>query len=406
MFGGFMIDQEKEDTEWMRLALDLAGRGEGHVSPNPMVGAVVVRDGELLGQGWHQYCGGLHAERNALKDCRERGNDPEGATIYVTLEPCCHYGKTPPCTEAILENKLSRVVFGAWDPNPLVAGKGIQILKDAGIEAEGPILEAECLRKNRIFFHYITTGMPYVIMKYAMTADGKIACVTGDSKWVTGEAARKHVHETRRAVSGIMAGIHTVLQDDPMLDCRLEDDPVNPVRIICDSRLRIPQDSRIVKTAGDIRTIVAYVAESAPGVKNFPQAQEASGVKNFPRAQEASEDIARRAEALRERGVELIEVGADADGHVDLKQLMKILGEMKIDSILLEGGGELNFSAVKAGIVSLVQAYVAPKIIGGAGAKSPVGGAGIEKMADCIQLSQPEMRVFDQDILLEYSVLK
>ena len=191
-----------------------------------------------------------------------------------------------------------------------------------------------------------------------------------------------------------------------MLDCRLEDDPVNPVRIICDSRLRIPQDSRIVKTAGEIRTIVAYVTESAPEVKNSPQVRAASEMKNSPQAQEASEEIARRAEALRERGVDLIAVDADEGGHVDLKQLMKNLGEMKIDSILLEGGGELNFSAVKAGIVSLVQAYMAPKIIGGAGAKSPVGGAGIEKMADCIQLSQPEMTVFDQDILLEYSVLK
>ena len=383
-----MKDQERKDREWMQLALDLAGRGEGHVSPNPMVGAVVVRDGELLGQGWHQYCGGLHAERNALKDCRERGNDPQGATIYVTLEPCCHYGKTPPCTEAIMENKLSRVVFGAWDPNPLVAGKGIQILKDAGIETDGPVLERECLDKNRIFFHYITTGTPYVIMKYAMTADGKIACVTGDSKWVTGDAARKHVHETRRAVSGIMVGIHTVLQDDPMLDCRLENDPVNPVRIICDSRMRIPMESRIVRSAKDIRTIVAYVEDPKRNGGIF------------------TDEALRKAEALGAEGVELVAVSADADGHVDLKRLMKILGEMKIDSILLEGGGELNFSAVKAGIVSLVQTYIAPKIIGGAGAKPPVGGAGIEKMSDCIQLSQPEMTVFGQDILLEYRVLK
>ena len=280
-----MKDQERKDREWMQLALDLAGRGEGHVSPNPMVGAVVVRDGELLGQGWHQYCGGLHAERNALKDCRERGNDPQGATIYVTLEPCCHYGKTPPCTEAIMENKLSRVVFGAWDPNPLVAGKGIQILKDAGIETDGPVLERECLDKNRIFFHYITTGTPYVIMKYAMTADGKIACVTGDSKWVTGDAARKHVHETRRAVSGIMVGIHTVLQDDPMLDCRLENDPVNPVRIICDSRMRIPMESRIVRSAKDIRTIVAYVEDPKRNGGIF------------------TDEALRKAEALRAEGV-------------------------------------------------------------------------------------------------------
>lgn len=406
-----MNDQEKKDIKWMRLALDLAGRGEGHVSPNPMVGAVVVRDDEILGQGWHQYCGGLHAERNALKDCIEKGNDPEGATIYVTLEPCCHYGKTPPCTEAIIENRLSRVVFGAWDPNPLVAGKGIQILKDAGIETEGPVLEAECLRKNRIFFHYITTGMPYVIMKYAMTADGKIACVTGDSKWVTGEAARKHVHETRRAVSGIMAGIHTVLQDDPMLDCRLENDPVNPVRIICDSKLRIPQNSRIVRSAGEIRTIVAYVGKTKADIGASSEGN--AGRTETPRFDTSADnggafsaELAVRAEELRAKGVELIAVGADEEGHVDLNQLMKILGEMKIDSILLEGGGELNFSAMRAGVVSLVQAYVAPKIVGGAAAKSPVGGSGIRKMSDAVRLSQPEMTAFDRDILLEYRVLR
>ena len=169
-----MNNQEITDRKWMRMALDLAGNGEGRVHPNPLVGAVIVKEDTVIGKGWHAYCGGLHAERNALKDCRERGNDPEGATIYVTLEPCCHYGKTPPCTEAIIESGLSRVVFGAWDPNPVVAGKGIQILRAAGIETEGPVMEAECLEKNRIFFHYITEKTPYVIMKYAMTRKNRL----------------------------------------------------------------------------------------------------------------------------------------------------------------------------------------------------------------------------------------
>lgn len=382
------INQENTDRKWMQKALDLAGRGEGHVHPNPMVGAVIIKDGELIGQGWHEYCGGLHAERNALKDCRERGNDPEGATMYVTLEPCCHYGKTPPCTEAIMENRLGRVVFGAWDPNPMVAGKGIQILRDAGIEAEGPLLEQECLDKNRIFFHYITTGMPYVVMKYAMTADGKIACVTGDSKWVTGEAARAHTHRTRRALTGIMVGINTVLKDDPMLNCRAEDDPVDPVRIICDSRLRIPMDSQLVKTADQIPVMVAYVENNAD-----------------PEGTEAQRAAAEKAELLKQKGVELIPVPADESGHADLRALMRILGEKKIDSILLEGGGELNFSALKAGVVSKVQAYIAPKLIGGAGARTPVGGAGIEKMADCVQLSEPKISVYGDDILLEFDVI-
>ncbi len=383
-----MNNQEITDRKWMRMALDLAGNGEGRVHPNPLVGAVIVKEDTVIGKGWHAYCGGLHAERNALKDCRERGNDPEGATIYVTLEPCCHYGKTPPCTEAIIENGLSRVVFGAWDPNPVVAGKGIRILRAAGIETEGPVMEAECLEKNRIFFHYITEKTPYVIMKYAMTADGKIACVTGDSRWVTAEEAREHTHRTRRAVTGIMVGIHTVLQDDPMLNCRWKEDPVDPVRIVCDSRLRIPLESRIVQTAKDVPVMVAYRKDAADEEGNGEQRQ-----------------AAQKAKLLADLGVELIPVNADEEGHVDLRELMKILGEKKIDSILLEGGGELNFSALKAGIVSCVQAYIAPKIAGGAGAKSPVGGAGIQKMADCIRLSQPRVDVYGQDILLTFDVL-
>ena len=397
MYGeSIMNEQEKIDREWMRLALELAGRGAGHVSPNPMVGAVIVKDGKLIGEGWHEYCGGLHAERNALADCRKKRNDPQGATIYVTLEPCCHYGKTPPCTEAIMENGLSRVVFGAWDPNPLVAGKGIDILKKAGIETEGPVMEEECREKNKIFFHYITSGMPYVIMKYAMTSDGKIACETGDSRWVTGEMARRRVHKTRRAVSGIMAGIGTVLSDDPMLNCRLEQDPVDPVRIICDSGLRIPEDSQIVRTAGKIRTIVAYVPERAAEYAADPKAAEKAADGMIPE---------KKAERLAECGVELLPVSAGEDGRVDLRELMRLLGERKIDSILLEGGSELNFSALRAGIVTAVQVYLAPKLVGGAGAKTPVGGAGIARMADAVQLSSPKMTFLGQDILLEYDVL-
>lgn len=397
MYGeSIMNEQEKIDREWMRLALELAGRGAGHVSPNPMVGAVIVKDGKLIGEGWHEYCGGLHAERNALADCRKKRNDPQGATIYVTLEPCCHYGKTPPCTEAIMENGLSRVVFGAWDPNPLVAGKGIDILKKAGIETEGPVMEEECREKNKIFFHYITSGMPYVIMKYAMTSDGKIACETGDSRWVTGETARRRVHKTRRAVSGIMAGIGTVLSDDPMLNCRLEQDPVDPVRIICDSGLRIPEDSQIVRTAGKIRTIVAYVPERAAEYAADPKAAEKAADGMIPE---------KKAERLAECGVELLPVSAGEDGRVDLRELMRLLGERKIDSILLEGGSELNFSALRAGIVTAVQVYLAPKLVGGAGAKTPVGGAGIARMADAVQLSSPKMTFLGQDILLEYDVL-
>lgn len=381
----------KDDEKWMSMALELAAKGAGHTSPNPLVGAVIVRGDELIGEGWHEYCGGLHAERNAIKDCIERGNDPEGATIYVTLEPCCHYGKTPPCTEAIIENKMARVVYGALDPNPKVAGKGLEILAEAGIEVEGPVLNKECLEINDIFFHYITTGMPFVIMKYAMTADGKIAAYTGDSRWVTGETARKHTHLTRKRVSAIMVGIGTVLADDPMLNCRLDEpdvkrdgtpfeSSVDPIRVICDSRLRLPLDSQIVKTAGQIRTIAACVEGAA----------------------EKPDDIAEKKAALEKAGVEVIEIPADTDGHVSISMLMKTLGELKIDSVLLEGGGEMNFSALNSGVVDKVQVYIAPKIIGGAGAKSPVGGMGIPKMADCIKLGRPAISVLGEDLLLEY----
>ena len=243
--------QKKE--EYMRRALELARKGEGHTSPNPMVGCVVVKDGRIISEGYHEKYGEFHAERNALTRCTE---DTAGADLYVTLEPCCHQGKTPPCTDIIIEKKIARVFVGSMDSNPLVAGKGVQILRDHGIYVETGILDAECRKLNEVFYHYIATKTPFVVMKYAMTLDGKIACATGDSKWVTGEIARTQVHRMRGRYRGIMVGIGTVLADDPMLNCRVEGG-VDPVRIICDSNLHIPTESQIVKTASDIETIVA-----------------------------------------------------------------------------------------------------------------------------------------------------
>lgn len=390
------VTKRQEDEYWMRRALSLAEKGLGHVSPNPMVGAVIVRDGEILGEGFHEKCGELHAERNALADCRRRGYDPAGAVIYVTLEPCCHYGRTPPCTEAIIENNLSRVVIGSRDPNPLVAGKGAEILRQAGVVVDGPVLEQECRNLNRIFFHYITTGKPYVIMKYAMTADGKIAAVTGDARWITNEASRNHTHRTRKQVSAILVGIGTVLADNPSLDCRYEDEQghpdlwsapsqeghrPDPVRVICDSRLRMPLDTNIILSAGQQRTIIAY-AEGA----------------------DEPETAARRkrADLLRSAGTELLPVKTDEEGHVDLAEILTRLGEMGLDSVLIEGGSEIHFSAAASGLVSEVQVYIAPKIVGGREAKTPVGGAGIPVMADCIRLGIPEIQQFEGDVLLTY----
>lgn len=361
------------DMEYMRRALELAERGAGHVSPNPMVGAVIVKDGRIIGEGWHEHIGGLHAERNALKNCTE---DPSGATIYVTLEPCCHWGRTPPCTEAIMENKLSRVVVGCLDPNPLVAGKGIGILRDAGIQCETGVLEDECLALNEVFFHYITTKKPFVVMKYAMTLDGKIAAATGDSKWVTGEAARHHVHETRKRLSGIMVGIGTVLADDPMLNCRIEAG-VDPVRIIVDSTLRTPLESNLVRTAHEIPT---YIVCARP-------------------------DGAKEA-ALVAHGVNVVCLPDEKRERVDLTWLCQQIGEWGIDSVLLEGGGTLNGEMIRLGLVDRVQAYIAPKLIGGEQAKGPVGGAGIAKMADALALDEMTITRLGDDLLVEGRIRK
>ena len=233
------------DQEYMLRAIQLAKKGEGWTNPNPMVGAVIVKDGKIIGEGYHKKYGELHAERNAIASLTESA---EGAVIYVTLEPCCHHGKTPPCTEAIIEQKIRKVVIGSRDPNPKVAGKGVQMLREAGVTVVEDFMREECDQLNPVFFHYITMKTPYVVMKYAMTLDGKIATKTGASKWITGESARKEVQHMRHQYMGIMAGIGTVLADDPMLNVRVEGWK-SPVRIVCDSKLRIPPGSQIVKSA-------------------------------------------------------------------------------------------------------------------------------------------------------------
>lgn len=360
---------KKED--YMRRALELAKRGEGYTSPNPMVGCVVVKDGRIISEGWHERYGEYHAERNALLRCKE---DPTGADLYVTLEPCCHYGKTPPCTEIIIEKKIGRVFVGSMDSNPLVAGKGVQILRDAGIYVETGILGDACRRLNEVFYHYMETGMPFCVMKYAMTLDGKIACVTGDSKWVTGEAAREHVHLLRKRYKGILVGIGTVLADDPMLNCRIEQG-VDPVRIVCDSSLRIPETAQLVKTAKDIPTIVACCAKRLE-----------------------SEAAQAKLQALESAGVRVIQQ-EDTD-QVDLKKLMQVLAKEKIDSVLIEGGAAIHASALEAGIVNRVYAYIAGKLVGGKEAPTPVGGTGIPVMADAVRLHDMQIKTFGEDICI------
>ena len=369
------------EEKYMRRAIELAKKGSGHVNPNPLVGAVIVRDGEIIGEGYHECYGQLHAERNAIANAKKRGNSLEGSTIYVTLEPCCHYGKPPPCTEAIIEEKIARVVVGSDDPNPLVSGKGFQMLREKGIEVIPHFLKEECDAMNHVFFHYIRTGTPYVAMKYAMTMDGKIACYTGDSKWVTGEESRAHVQTLRNHYKGIMAGIGTVLADDPMLNCRIEGGR-DPIRIITDSHLRIPMDSQLVRTAGQQPLIVACL----------PDADE----------EKAAQLQEKGVEVLRIPGVTTADITEEQKEVISLPVLMKELGARKIDGILLEGGGQLNESALQAGIVDRIYCYIAPKIFGGAQAKTPVEGQGLTRAADAWQFNRIGMQEFGQDILLEY----
>ena len=358
------------EIDYMRRAISLAVKGAGRVSPNPMVGAVIVKDGEIIGEGWHECYGQLHAERNALKSCTK---SPEGADMYVTLEPCCHYGKNPPCTEAVIDAKIKRVFVGSFDPNPLVAGKGIQMIRDNGIEVIEDVLRDECDAINEIFFHYITTKTPFVMMKYAMTMDGKIACHTGESKWVTGEEARENVQLDRNKFKAIMVGIGTVLADNPMLTCRLENG-VNPIRIVCDSHLQIPLECNIASTAREIPTIIATCC-----------------------------DDAEKCGKLIKMGCQIVKTNAE-NGRVDLRELMKILGEMKIDSILLEGGAELNWSALNCGIVQKVQTYIAPKIFGGNTSKTAVEGVGVDMPSQAFMLEKTSVSRIGEDILIESRV--
>ena len=374
-----------ENETYMWRAIELARNGEGWTNPNPLVGAVIVKDGMVIGEGWHHKYGELHAEREALKDCRARGNDPAGADIFVTLEPCCHFGKQPPCTQAVLEAGIKRVFVGSRDPNPLVHGKGNAFLRENGIEVIEDFLREECDNLNPIFFHYITTGLPYVALKYAMTADGKIATKTGASKWITGEEARAYVHRLRNRYAAILCGIGTVLADDPLLNCRMEGGH-NPLRVICDSKLRISLDSQIVRTANEIPTIVACAEEALP-VEGKPKP-----------GQEALEKIT----ALKAACVEVLRLPATSKGSVDLSVLMRTLGERKIDSVLIEGGAQINYSALAAGLVNRIYTFIAPKLFGGSAAKGPVGGAGIAGVEEAFSFKLAEIRRFGGDLLIEY----
>lgn len=355
------------DQEYMALALQLAEKGAGWTSPNPMVGAVIVKDGEIIGQGYHAKCGDLHAERAALAACT---GDPAGATLYVTLEPCCHHGRQPPCTDAILQAKIARVVVGSGDPNPLVAGKGLDLLRAHGVQVTEGVLDQECRALNHVFFHFIQTGRPYVVLKYAMTLDGKLAAYTGASQWITGEQARRHVHTQRSRYRAILVGVGTVLADDPQLTCRLEGGR-DPLRVVCDTNLRTPLTANVVRTARQTPTCLATCV-----------------------SQES------RLAPYREAGCQVLSL-PQSNGQVSLPALLKALGSQGVDSVLAEGGSALHWSLVRDGLVNRVQAYLAPKILGGQGAKSPVGGQGFPHPDQALRLAPPTLTPLGEDLLWE-----
>ncbi|MBM4046218.1 MAG: bifunctional diaminohydroxyphosphoribosylaminopyrimidine deaminase/5-amino-6-(5-phosphoribosylamino)uracil reductase RibD [Planctomycetes bacterium] len=360
------------DEEFMRRALTLARQGKGRVEPNPMVGAVVVREGAVVGEGWHERFGGLHAEPNALAAAGEKSR---GATLYVNLEPCAHFGKTPPCSDVILKAGIAKVVFATRDPNPVTAGKGPAMLRAAGVEVVEGVLEAEARKLNAPFFKLITTGRPFVILKWAMTLDGKIATRTGESKWITSAEARAHVHKVRREVDAVLVGIGTVLADDPELTCRLPEGGRNPKRVVLDSRARIPMTAKLVKTARQAEVIVATTSDAS----------------------------AAKIGDLRHAGCSVI-VADGPGGKVDLGALLTELGRRQMTSVLVEGGAEVIGAFLDAKLADHVMAFIAPILVGDAQAKPPAVGRPISSLADALRLTDVQVARFGDDLLIEGSL--
>ena len=364
------------DNKYMIRAIELAKKGEGGVNPNPLVGAVIVKNNRIIGEGYHEKFGELHAERRAIEDAESKGLEVKGAEMYVTLEPCSHTGKQPPCVEAIIEKGISRVYVGSNDPNPKVAGNGIWNLRLAGVEVVTKCMQEECDELNPVFFHYITKNYPYVVYKYAMTLDGKTATHTGKSRWISNEKSREMVQHFRNKYMAIMVGIETVLKDDPSLLCHMENGR-NPIRIICDSDLRIPEDSEIIKTASEVKTYVASLSENEKKNRH-------------------------KIRALKELGVGTLLIPAGDDGKINLEKLMFQLGKMNIDSILLEGGGTLAWSMIRDGYVNEIHSFIAPKIFGGKTSPSPVSGMGTIEVSDAPEYKLISIENIDGDIHAKY----
>lgn len=355
------------DEKYMRLAMQLAGNAIGRTSPNPLVGAVIVKDNRVVGCGWHRKAGTPHAEVHALN---QAGELAQGADVYVTLEPCAHYGKTPPCAKALVEAKVKNVYGGLLDVNPKVAGKGFKILEDAGIHVEYGFLQDELRKQNEVFFKWIEHKKPFVVLKAAMTLDGKIATATGQSKWITNETSRAYGYKLRDIYDGIMVGINTVIEDNPMLTSRV-DGGKNPIRIVVDSSLKIDINANVVQDKS-AKTIIATTDK-------------------------ANKDKILK---LQAQDVDVIVVDKDENDKVDIEKLLDILGQQNICSILVEGGATLSGSFVAKKLVDKVYFFIAPKIVGGKEAKTPVAGIGILNLQEALALKDIQIEKLEEDILI------
>ena len=360
----------KNHEYYMRKTLELAKCGWGRTNPNPLVGATIVKNNKIISQGYHKALGLAHAEVDAIMNAKE---NVEGSTLYVNLEPCSHFWKTPPCAKAIIEAGIKNVIVAMVDPNPKVQGNGIKMLREAGVNVTLGVLENEARKLNEIFIKYITKNMPFVIMKSAMTLDGKTASVCGNSKWISCEGSINYVHEMRSRVSAIMVGINTVIIDNPSLTTRLSaKECKDPIRVIIDSKGRLPLDSNVLKSSNNVGVILATT----------------------------SQIDSEKEKHLIDKGVTIIK-SDNEDGSVNLKIVMKKLYKLGIDSVLLEGGGTINASALSAGIVDKVIMFIAPKIIGGKSALAPVEGEGIKLVEDAIKLHDITINRIDDDIVFE-----
>jgi diaminohydroxyphosphoribosylaminopyrimidine deaminase/5-amino-6-(5-phosphoribosylamino)uracil reductase len=360
-----MEKNRSTDERFMRRALALARKGEGNVSPNPLVGAVIVRDGRIIGEGWHRCCGENHAEINAVRDATE---NVAGATFYITLEPCSHHGRTPPCAETLIAYRPGRVVVGAVDPNPVVSGRGIKALRQSGIETEVGVLDAACREINRVFFKYIRTGLPYVTLKFAQTLDGRIATATGHARWISSPPSLRFAHRLRAVHDAILVGADTILADNPELTCRLVRGR-DPLRIVLDSGLRLSPDANIFSDGK--RTLVASTRRAPAEGRRL----------------------------LEKKGVEVLEIVKDKAGRIDLHALLTLLGKREISSILVEGGASVATSFLKENLVDRLLVILAPKIVGEG--INAVGELGIRSMDDALGFSFHRIICRGADLILD-----